>query len=190
MISYSPPKSQAWGHRIGRLSASKIVDIGLQFIEEQCSCSSTPESELGIGWMSDCDSNISRSVNELIREIGEPITTVDVPSLVGTFRQNQWTLSSGHLVAIASWFDLVREPLKHKELVATCGTCWGIQWRINNKRISGGMFGIHLGQPHRLTTAFTFPDISHYEIIKRYLSDIGLVKLSDTHIRPKTALRP
>ncbi|MCA9146875.1 MAG: hypothetical protein KDB05_29055 [Planctomycetales bacterium] len=190
MISYSPPKSQAWGHRVGRHTATKIVDLGMKFLSEQCSSVTTPQSELEIGWMCENQPELSRSIDELTSRVGEASATIDFPFPNGLFRQNRWSLSSTHLTVIAEWFDRVKEQVEENAVVATCGTCWGIQWKNDPETVSGGMFGIHLGRPHRITTMFTFPDISRYEMTKRYLIAVGFVTLSDKHISPKTALSP
>jgi hypothetical protein len=52
----------------------------------------------------------------------------------------------------------------------------------------GGIFGVHLGRPHRITTTFNFRDVAGYRDIQAYLSQIGLVELSDRHVRPKAAV--
>ena len=69
MIQYSPPKSQVWGHQVGRHSAEKVVELGLQFLSDNCRETSTPETELRIGWKCD-DIDVTSSVDELIQVIG------------------------------------------------------------------------------------------------------------------------
>jgi hypothetical protein len=46
------------------------------------------------------------------------------------------------------------------------------------------MFGVYLPRPGTLTTMFSFVSLEHFQAIKQYLSQIGLVVLSDKHLRP------
>src|SRR5689334_15979691 len=50
VIQYNPPKSQVWGHQVGRLQAAAVVERGLGFLDAHCSVIDAQPSELMIGW--------------------------------------------------------------------------------------------------------------------------------------------
>ena len=93
-------------------------------------------------------------------------------------------------MAVATSFDKLAKSLGTKEVVAQATTFWTFAWRDELPPLlpfqsAGGMFGIHLGRPHRITTMFTFRDVERYLSMKAYLAELGLAELSDKHLRPK-----
>ena len=130
-------------------------------------------------------------VGEIDQTLGEPATANERRDVDGRhFRQRRWTFSAGQLSAVAAWFDQLSDALKTQEVVAQSSTFWGFAWRDESSPLppmesAGGMFGIHLGRRHRVTTMFLFRDLAQYASIKAALSELKLVELSDKHLRPK-----
>ena len=195
MIRYQPPKSRIWGHQVGGLNAVAVVDRCALFLSEQCSILSLPPSELMIGWSSSQHDLVSPIAIEIDRTLGVPTTSNELPSADSqVFRQRRWPFSAEALPTVAKWFDKLAESMKTSQVVAQSSTIWSFAWRDELPPLlpfqsAGGMFGIHLGQPHRVSTMFSFRDIERYQSIKTYLLEIGLTELSDKHLRPRTALQ-
>ena len=130
-------------------------------------------------------------VHEIDRMLGEPTTVNELPSANGRlFRQCRWPFSAEQLPVVASWFDKLADVLKTQDVVCQSSTNWIFAWRdepapLRPIESPGGMFGIHLGRPHRITTMFSFRDLDGYTRVKTALSELGLVELSDKHLRPK-----
>ena len=192
MIRYNPPKSQVWGHQVGRLSATAVVDRCWQFLNDQCTIINSQPSELMIGWNSEQHGLVSEVASEVDRNLGQPTTVNELPRAGGqVFRQRRWPFPADKLAAVAKWFDRLAESLKTDQVVAHSSTFWIFAWHdepppLRPIESAGGMLGIHLGRPHRITTAFSFRDFDEYSRIKAYLSGLELVELSDRHLRPKT----
>jgi hypothetical protein len=195
MITYHPPISQIWGHQVGRLKAELIVERSLQFLEEKCSSETHTPAELSIGWTPEKQPAVTASVEAIKGRLGDNSNIVELPDAAGLlFRNLRWNVSETQLPSVALWFDSIARPLKKIEVVAHLSMLWKPDWKDQvpvprpEHHWSGNMFGVHLGRPHRLTTYFAFRDIPHYLTIKKYLAEIGLVVLSDTHVRPKGSI--
>ncbi|MDB5345626.1 MAG: hypothetical protein JWP89_4003 [Schlesneria sp.] len=191
MIRYSPPKSQIWGHQVGRLSATAIVDRCTQFLSDKCTIIYSQPSELMVGWNSTLHPLLSELAVEIDQVLGQPTAINELPSADGElFRQHRWQFSLDYLPAVATWFDRLAKPMKTQDVVAQSITYVMFAWQdepppLLPMQSAGGTFGIHLGVPHRITTMFSFRDVNRYQSIKGYLSQIELVELSDKHVRPK-----
>jgi hypothetical protein len=194
MLRYSPPKSQVWGHQVGRLSAAEIVDRCLRFLNDECVVIGSQLSELMIGWNDAQHSFLSEVASEIGRALGNPSTANEAPSVGGQiFRQRRWPFSADKLQAVAGWFDNLREAIKTRDVVAQSSIIWIFAWRDEPQPLrplesAGGMFGVHLGQPHRITTAFSFRSLDRYEKIKESLAILELAELSGRHLRPKVGV--
>jgi hypothetical protein len=194
MIRYTPPKSQIWGHQVGRLSATAIVDRGTQFLSTNCTIINSQPSLLMVGWNTTLHPVVSKLADEIDQTLGQPTVVNELPSADGQlFRQRHWSFAAEHLPAVATWFDRLAQPMKTQDVVAQSSTYWAFAWQdelppLLPLQSAGGMFGIHLGKPHRITTMFTFRDVQRYQNIKAYLAELGLVELSDKHVRPKMSL--
>jgi hypothetical protein len=191
VIRYSPPKSQVWGHQVGRLSAGAIVERSTAFLGSQCTIINSQPSELMIGWNAGQDEALVEVLGEIDQALGRP-TTVNERASAGAelFRQRRWPFGAESLRAVAGWFDRLAALLKTREVVAQSSTFWVFAWRgeavpLRPLESAGGMFGIHLGRPHRITTVLSFRDLEQYETIKAALAELDLVELSDRHLRPK-----
>src|SRR5438874_12776706 len=89
VIRYSPPKSQVWGHQVGRLTATAVVDQCLSFLDSHCSVINSQPSELMIGWN---EGPAARVTEEVVADVeltlGQPTTVNEMPSGDGRrFRQ-------------------------------------------------------------------------------------------------------
>jgi hypothetical protein len=51
------------------------------------------------------------------------------------------------------------------------------------------MFGAYFAKPRAVTTMFGFVSLEHYQAVKQYLAEIGLVVLSDKRLRPAKPAR-
>ena len=191
MIRYQPPKSAVWGHQVGRLAPKAIVDRCLEFLGAQCAIIDSQPSELIVGWNPVAHALVSEVAAEIDRTLGQPTTASENPGEDGhVFRQRRWQFQADNLPVIANWFERLADGLKTEDVVAESSTFWTFAWRDEPPpfvplQSPGGMFGVHLGQPHRITTMFSFRDVERYLGIKAYLAELGLAELSDKHLRPK-----
>lgn len=106
------------------------------------------------------------------------------------FRQRRWPFTADRLPIVATWFDTLADVQKTRDVAAHSSTFWHFAWRDEPAPLlpmesAGGMLGIHLGRPHRITTMFSFRDLDQYASVKAALSELGLVELSDKHLRPR-----
>jgi hypothetical protein len=145
-----------------------------------------------IGWINGPHADVAEDVvREVDRTLGEPTAVNEMPSGDGKrFRQRRWPFTSERLPVVAAWFDKLADVLKTKDVVAHSSTNLIFAWRdepapLSPMESAGGMLGIHLGRPHRITTMFSFRDRDRYASIKAALSELELVELSDKHLRPK-----
>lgn len=191
MLRYSPPKSQIWGHQVGRLPATVIVQRCLGFLDSHCLVINSQPSELSIGWndgaQAKATENVVRQADQLL---GQPTAANETPRDGGLYRQRRWQFSAEQLPVVATWFDELADLPRTRDVVAQASTFWMFAWRdepapLRPMESAGGMLGIHLGRPHRITTMFSFRDLDRYASIKAALGELGLAELSDKHLRPK-----
>jgi len=191
VIKYCPPKSQIWGHRLGRLTAVQIVERGLRFLNEQSSTAEAKPAEFIVDWSAHSDRSVSETIHAINGQLGAAAKVGDYRDGTGLmFHHLRWLVSAAQLPAVASWFDELREALHQGEVVAHCSMTWMFKLKDEagedeSVERYGGMFGIHLGRVQGITTMFGFRDVAHYGTIKDYLRSIELVELSDKHVRPK-----
>lgn len=192
MIRYNPPKSQVWGHQVGRLTATAIVERCLGFLDSHCVVINSQPSELMIGWNDGPHAVVAEEVaDDVDHTLGRPTTVNEIPDGDGRlFHQRRWPFSAEHLLFVATRFDKMAEALKTQDVVAQSSTFWMFAWRdapapLRPMESPGGMLGVHLSRPHRITTMFSFRDLDKYATVKAALSDLELVELSDKHLRPK-----
>jgi hypothetical protein len=195
MVMYHPPKSQLWGHKVGRRRAADLVEKSFLFLREKCSTDVQKGAEFSVGWTPAKYPSITASVEALEAQLGGNGNAKDFPDRSGPpFRMQRSIISEIQLPLVAFWFDLMVEQIKQIQAVPNCYMLWHLQWKDEIPVFkaglgwSGNTFGVNLGRPHRLTTTFSFRDISQYLAIKKYLADIDLVELSDNHIRPKGSI--
>src|SRR3954447_1850584 len=181
MIRYSPPKSQVWGHQVGRLPAVAVVERLLRFLEARCTILNSMPSELMLGWNDAEHDAVSEIAADINRTLGEAKVANELAAAGGqVFRQRRWPFSPELLPAVATWFDRLADLQETQAVVAQSSTLWNFAWRDEPPPLvplesPGGMVGVHLGRPHRITTMFTFRDLDHYVNIKAALSELELV---------------
>ena len=192
MIRYNPPKSQIWGHQVGRLAATDIVARGVSFLASHCTILDSQPSELMIGWNDGPHGHVVEAVvNEIDQAIGLPTVANEMPIADGRlFRQRRWLFPPERLSAVAAWFDKLAGLLKTQDVVAHSSTFWTFAWRdevatLHPLESAGGTFGIHLSHRHKITTMFSFRDLDQYASVKSVFGALGLAELSDRHLRPK-----
>lgn len=192
MIRYQPPKSQVWGHQVGRLSAVELVDRCRRFLDEQCTILRLDKSEFSLAWKPIHDVLLSGVAAEVDQTIGLPTVSSERPAGDGDlgYRGRRWSFDGDKLPIVASWVDRLAALTKTSDVVVHSSTFWSLAWREEppSERTPDSAFAVHLGRPHRLTTLLLFRDPEQYARIKKFLEEIGLVQLSDKHLRPKTCL--
>jgi hypothetical protein len=199
MIHYHPPKSQVWGHQVGRLTAAQVVGLSFRFVKEQCTITNSQQSELTLGWNVIKRPEVSAIADDAGVALGGATFEHERPDVrpdaVGeTYRIRRWKIGGDDLPKVASWFDRISGPIATYEVTAHCSIGWFFAWRdeplpLRKFESAGGHFMIHLGSPHRISTAFSFWSIEKYDEIKQYLQAIGLAELSDRHLTPKAEMR-
>ncbi len=197
MFHYKPPKSQLWGHQVGRLRATAVVNRALRFLETHCTIIQSQPSELMIGWNSGPHAHLAEDiVANVDQTLGSPTVVDKLPKADGRlFQYRRWQFSAERLPLVATWLDQLADVLSTPDVVAHSSTFWMFAWRdeptpLRPLESAGGMLGIHLGLPHRITTMFSFRDLQRYASIKTALSELELVELSDKHLRPKVGTLP
>jgi hypothetical protein len=191
MIRYSRPKSQLWGHAVGRHAASYVVERALKFREAECEVIHEQPSELTITWKE----GASPLCGEVEQEIDHTLQAGAQPSVVvgNGYRTRRWQFELSHFAAVATWFDRLAPLRGGEDVVLHSSTLWMFSWRdalqpSGPPQPAGGMFGVHLGQVQAITTQFTFRDVEQYLRIKASLAALGLVELADKNLRPKGVL--
>jgi len=191
MIQYHPPKSQIWGHRVGRLSAATVVERALRFLEEHCTIISSGPAQFAVSWTSPDYPSIRQVIDEIDQVLGRPEAVVSLPMPDGqTFHKSVWPFPDARLGAVAAWIDRLAGLSKSSDVLAHTSKFWSFAWRDEPQpalfqQSAGGRFGVHLGPPNRITTSFSFRDMDRYQAMKKYFKDIGLANLSDKHVRPR-----
>ena len=192
VIRYNPPKARVYGHQIGRLTATAVVERCASFLDAHCTILRSQPSELMIGWKEGPHAALTEEVvGEINLALGPPRTSNVMPSAYGELLGERcWQFAPEQLAAVAAWFDRLADGLKTQEVVAYSSTLWLFAWRdelppLRVLESPGGTLGIHLGRPHRIMTVFLFRDLDQYARIKAALSSLGLVELSDRHLHPK-----
>lgn len=191
MIRYCPPKSQVWGHHVGRLKATDLVDKALRFLDRHCTIISSEPSELMLLFHPAEYPWIAELTNEIDRTLGAaPNGCQDLAVMGRAMRQCRWPINWGQLPVVAPIFDRLSDVLATGDVIAQCSASWIFAWRDEPPPLRpldspGGLFGVYLGKPHRITTMFSFRDTDHYDAIKADMQKLALVELSDRHLRPK-----
>src|SRR4051812_20398294 len=81
VIRYSPPKSQVWGHQVGRLTATAVVERCLSFLDSHCSVINSGPSELMIAWNDGPAAHVTEEVvADVDRTLGQPTAVNEMPS--------------------------------------------------------------------------------------------------------------
>ncbi|MDB5324401.1 MAG: hypothetical protein JWN40_6032 [Phycisphaerales bacterium] len=191
MLNYHPPKSQLWGHRVGRLSTLELLDRSEQFVREQMIIQTAPNANFTVNWTSTRSLGISESVQS-IRQVllAQPVAGTASNKYRERLQSLTWKLTTEEMRAAAVWLDAMAGQHQEDEFSGTLSRTLTFRWSSvpgGEPARCGGMFAVYLPRPGALTTMFGFVSMEHYQAIKDYLAQIGLVVLSDRHLR---AARP
>lgn len=193
MLYYRAPKSQLWGHRVGRLSAEEVLDRAEQFVRDKCTVEKSALASFSVIWTPCRSPQLAASVATLQSSL-----TAQSQAFGCTNRYREpatelrWTLNDADMCSAARWLDGTFEKLGAEESHATLTKFVTFRWRevpSGADTKSGGMFGYNLAKPRAVTTMFAFESIAHYEAIKEYLARIGLAMLSDKRLKESSVAR-
>jgi hypothetical protein len=188
MLNYHPPKSQVWGHRVGRLSTLELFDRSAQFVREQMIILAEPNTQFTVDWTAVRSPEISESV-ESIRKVlsARPIPGIASNKYRKRLQSLSWNVNTDEMRAAVLWLETIAGQHDEAEFSARLSSTLTFHWSSvpgDEPAKCGGMFGVYLPRPGTLTTMFSFVSLEHFQAIKQYLSQIGLVVLSDKHLRP------
>jgi hypothetical protein len=187
MFNYQPPKSQVWGHRLGRLTSAQIWERAIQFLQEQTVIEAPLQADFSVVWVPGRCQSLASDMDRFHCSLGPPAAENSLASRVDEPAQCvRWNLPIHQMGPIAAWLDKVHESASER-ITARAGGNLMFKWSRSHGEGStdrGGMFGVHLGTVRAITTMFSFASREHYHAIKQYLADIGLVELSDKHLKP------
>ena len=197
LLWYSPPKSQLWGHRVNRHSPLKLRELTDRFLADMTRDIAHPtSSDLQINnpedGSSDSVANIGKHVSLQLgldpdESMGQHLNGISCLTL-------SWNLEPDEVKRFVPWIDenwaqLKRENLdvmlfyriqfNWKDTPADSLTCRG-QPREQLTLIYGTM--------QYLSTGFNFDTSDQYFAVKEYLTEIGLARLNDKHVKPKGSL--
>ena len=188
MLPYRPPRSQVWGHRVRRRSAVLLHDAAVRFLAERTHIIQSNGPLFSIGWVP----TRSPEITPLVDGVRSLIASTPFGSKFTNCRGDsgtewRWTVAPGEVRSLAEWVDAVRREAPPDDLWVTLNHTTVFRWNDAAGEVgttTGGMFGVHLGRPRAVTTQFSFESNAHYRAVKAYLSEIGLVDLSDRNLRP------
>jgi len=196
-ISYSPPKSQGWGHSVSRLSPVQLYELTEMFLREQTIQFGESTQEFTILWEPANAGPIAATINALplFAGPGREDRTGSVANRL--YRRISQKVELASLRGAVELVQNLEPELKKQGGLACCTLHRSVQfrWRDSSgssaavpERNSIMMLGISFGRPRGISTMFGFDSVQHYRRIQEYLKRIGLATLSDKHIRPKDAL--
>ncbi len=195
-ITYMPPKGQIWGHGVGRLSAWQPFERTERFLRERTLTIDPGETE----WRVTCEAGSSDAItaafdaSPLVAGRGED---VEMSTPDGrTLRSIKRKLPPASLGDAVRWLEALEPELRGRGDVRHFSLDQDVVflWRASpggEDAVPGtyaSTFGVCYARPRWVTTCFSFASIAHYREIKRHLQEIGLVALSDKHVRPKKAM--
>lgn len=191
LVTYSPPKSSHWGHRVGRHRATDLMDLAFRFLDEKCNISSAsvPTCMLFLATGNSADAN-SEMLEAAKRVIVDGAADVQM-YLPGASCVKAVTPQPVERVReIAENFDSFVDAFPGVVTGAAISVGWMFAWKSELESVpplaaAGGLFSVALGKPHVVTTMFNFRSLDDYFSIKEYLAAIGLCNLSDKHVKPK-----
>ena len=193
MLSYRAPKSQMWGHRLSRLSAVDLLDRAELFLRERTIAKQPATAEFLVVWTPRRSPAISESIEVVRRVLASQPTTHDCTNKYYEPARNlSWTLGPDQVRPAALWLEQMYAEHGEDDFSANLSSTIIFEWNDlanDGSPRHGGMFGFHLARPRGVTTMFGFPSMEHYQGIKEYLVRIGLVVLSDKHLREVKPLR-
>jgi hypothetical protein len=191
MIRYTPPKSRVWGHSVNRLSASELLEKGERFLRENTQVEGQHQRRsLTVAWTEGTEDSLTDAIDIIRSEIGTQAENFVQPHR--RFHQHTWTLGPAELSKVVKWLDRYEALFKHPGASIVANQQVAFRWlpifRESEAELPPQIFGLNFSRPRFVTMPWIFYNVAHYLRIKSYLAEIGLVSMSDKHVRPKGLL--
>jgi hypothetical protein len=195
MFFYMPPKSQIWGHRVGRLSSVEILERSTRFLDELTNVIGSTTQKFRISYREDALEYGTAAVGAASKLIAAaPGSLNRFEGWDGIQYDITWTLiTPDELKPLATWLDtLGNRPIDQFSANAECHINFNWKSTAADPSPTSGqnMFTVRLGRSSVLMTMFGFDSLEHFEQVKKYLSGIDLCVLSDKHLRPMKVREP
>ena len=185
MFHYVRPKSQLWGHKLMRFSSTELLTRATRFLREHTIVERDTGAYVSISWDPRRTPDFATSVDAIRHRIAGAPQCSEGRGFEGEVLPNlTWTLPAHEMAVVAKWLDEVCGRKAPEGVSAVCTYSVAFRWagaafEANRSENHDGTFGIHFGGIRALTTRFSFATLNQYLDLKRYLSEIGLVELSD-----------
>ena len=190
-LRYSPPKRQGWGHTVSHLSATQLYELGSTFLRDQTIPIRSLQPDMTIVWDMSASNPVSDDIPLLpppTDDAAEDVTIAESHARV--IRRITRKFDASVLPQALEWLYRIEAKTADWDGLLSVGFHHSVcfQWIGFPPTLASSSLGFHFGSPRGLTTQFTFDSVLHYRSVQRYLRELGLVTLRDTHIRPKDAL--
>lgn len=189
VLHYRRPKSQLWGHMLKRLSSSDVLARADRFLRDRAIIVRDDGAKFSVLWDPRRSPDVARAVDSIRRRmVGVPRYS-EVPGPDGGGLANlHGTLRAEDRADVAKWLDEVCHRERAEGGQAGYSHYVMFRWAGDagaaaNGKLIGGMFGTHVGAIRAVTTEFAFATAQDFQAVKAYLSEIGLVELSDKCVR-------
>lgn len=194
MLQYSPPKAKLWGHQVSRHTATDVLKLCQQFVNQYCDIKPPPPfpvepDRLLLVWPKSSEAQVASLVAELQALLGAPFESNDIP-LGPPMRMQTWQHREVQLPVIAELYNRHATMFNKGKVnfVATGG--WFFTWRDDSSPDPlGGHLACHITSPLTVGTHFAFRDFKHYEVIKQHFQQVGLLEMSEKHLTPKALVK-
>lgn len=193
MLQYSPPKAKLWGHQVSRRTATEVLTLCQQFVNQFCTLKPPPfpvePDRLMLLWPTSSEADVAPLVAELEASLGAPFETTDVP-LGPPMRMQSWHFQAQQLPAIAAFYDRHAAVLQKRKVNLVAAGTWFFTWRDDPSADPlGGHLACYITSPLTVGTHFAFRDFQHYEAIKQHFQQVGLLEMSEKHLTPKALVK-
>ena len=159
-------------------------------MRENTSLEEHQQRSLEVGWTEGVKESVTDAIAIIRTEIGPPSETVVLPARC--FHKLTWTPGSGELSKVVKWLDryeaLFKNPGSFIDANQNVAFRWLPIFRESEPELPPQLFGMRLSPPRSVSIPWILYSVAHYRRIKSYLAEIGLVSLSDKHVRPKGLL--
>jgi hypothetical protein len=196
-ISYQPPKRQRWGHQVGRLSPLQIYDRFETFLRDKAVVVTLCEPEVTVIWSPTDSFFVSQAVGTLPPSVDGTEDQNEGPFYGKTYRRVTRKLAPASLADAIAWLEANENQIINRDIPLQSVLLHRFvhfRWRNSPDpeeapvSLPNSMIGIYYSRPRQISTHLHFVYLQQYRELKHYLLELGLVKLSDKHIRPKRAI--
>ena len=174
-LFYQPPRSQGYGHRVGRLTSVQILDLAERFRHEQTISEKPPTFNFYVRTVVGGPAFVTNAISEIenIISVAPRISMGTWPGYAGT-RNYDWQPPPDKLTAVATWLDKMHACQSEPEFWSDCSVFTQFRWKsppgsTPPSSKSGGFFGFSLGL-RSVTTMFEFISVEHFRAVQRYLT--------------------